>query len=112
MLAYYSGDGHGQGIQGTRRPEPAQAPRPALCDERADAGRARRAPRHDAPGGDAAPGPSGGGEPRRHLVARAREAALPQPRAALRDLRTLDRQVRALAPARAARPEATAGRRT
>src|SRR5438094_871656 len=86
LLAYYHDHGHGQGIQGTRGPEPAQAPRPPLCDQRPDARRARRAPRHDAPGGDAAPRPAGRGEPRRHLLARAREAPLPQPRAALRDL--------------------------
>src|SRR5438105_1391676 len=86
LLAYYHCHGHGQGIQGTRGPQSAQAPRLAICDQRTDARRARRAPRHDAPGGDAASLLAGRGESRRHLVARAREAALPQPRAAVRNL--------------------------
>src|SRR5258705_9058726 len=89
----------GRSVQGARRSQPATVAGPAAPGEWPDPGRAVPTPGHDAPGGEQASGAAGGGQPRGHGAARAREAALPQPGADPRDQRALDREVRTPPPA-------------
>src|SRR4029078_2002722 len=89
----------------------AQAHGPSARPRRPDVERALSAPGHDPAGRDPAPRRARSGEPGRGAVAWAREAALPQPGAAARDLRPLDPQVRAAAPQGSARSETPSGRR-
>src|SRR5262249_44076075 len=105
------GYGRRQGIQGARRCQPTQASGPPIRKRRPDAGRAVRAPRHDAAGRDPASELARGGQPDRHGLAGEGEAALPQSRAALRHLRALDREVRAAATQGVAGAEEKARRR-
>src|SRR2546422_8890200 len=103
-------DGHGQGIQGACGPQPEEAAGPAVREQWPEPARAVRAPGYEPPGGDPASRGAGGGQSGRDVLAGPREAALPECRAAVRDLRALDREVRAAAPARAARAEEEIGR--
>ena len=65
-----------------------------------------RAARYGAAVGDPAPGPAGGGQPHHDHPPGPGEAALPQPGSAVGHRRTLDREVRTPAPARAERHQA------
>src|SRR5215470_3583063 len=107
----------GPPVQGAFRPWAPEAPGPPARPRRPDAERDLPAPGHDPPGSESAPGRARGREPHRGAVARAREAALPQPGTAARALRPLGPQVRAAAaqgPSRSETParRARQGRRT
>src|SRR5262245_35256103 len=101
--------GHGRGVQGARRSQPAAIAGSAARPQRPDSRRIVRTPRHDATGGLEASRGAGGCQPGRGGQARPREAALPQSGACPRDRRTVDQQGRAQAPAGAERHQEEAG---
>src|SRR6202142_1880346 len=95
----------GCSIQSLGRPEPSKVARSVVPEQRADARRIVRAPRHDAAGGHQASPVAGEGEPGGGGLARAREAALSESGAVARDQRALDWQIRTPSPAGARRSE-------
>src|SRR5215831_5647192 len=98
-----------QAVQSARGPQPPQAAGRAPCERRTEPRRVVRAPRHDPPGRDAAPERPRGSQPGLDPMARPGKAALPQLGATAGDLRALDREIRAAAPAGAPPSETTSG---
>src|SRR5438093_9318608 len=103
MVTYYH---RGRGVQGPGRSEPPQAARRALQARRADARGTRAAPADDALRGNEAFARARGGQARRNAAARARKAALPEPRPDPAGPRPVGEQVRRAVGGDPERPEA------
>src|SRR5206468_3686761 len=100
---------HGHGVQGPRRPDPAEPPRRALPGRRPDAQRARGPLLDDALRRDEAPEAARGGGTGGHPPARPREAPLPEPRPDPTRPRPVGEQIRRALGLRADRAQAPTG---
>src|SRR6204780_3760130 len=105
-------DGHGCGVQGARRSDAAQDSRQSPRPKWADLERTMRSRGHDAASGGQASRHPGSRQSGGNTEARPGEAALSQPRSDQRDRRTVDRQIRARAFARAVGSEKQARKGT